>query len=89
GQFRGQDASIVILNLQSDANALESGGLVMEMLDNLSVNFPEGMEYESSYDTTIFVEESIKGVVKTLIEAILLVIAVTYLFLGSARATLI
>ncbi|MFA0068884.1 efflux RND transporter permease subunit [Vibrio breoganii] len=89
GQFRGQDASIVILNLQSDANALESGGLVMEMLDNLSVNFPEGMEYETSYDTTIFVEESIKGVVKTLIEAILLVIAVTYLFLGSARATLI
>ncbi|GEA51957.1 transporter [Vibrio inusitatus NBRC 102082] len=89
GQFRGQDASIVILNLQSDANALESGGLVMDMLDNLSVNFPEDMEYESSYDTTIFVEESIKGVVKTLIEAILLVIAVTYLFLGSARATLI
>ncbi|GEA61526.1 efflux RND transporter permease subunit [Vibrio comitans] len=89
GQFRSQDASIVILNLQSDANALESGGLVMEMLDNMSTNFPEGMAYETSYDTTIFVEESIKGVVKTLVEAILLVIAVTYLFLGSARATLI
>ncbi|CAH0529393.1 efflux RND transporter permease subunit [Vibrio hippocampi] len=89
GQFRGQDASIVTLSLQSDANALESGKAVMEMLDRMSVNFPEGMAYESSYDTTIFVAESIKGVVKTLIEAILLVIAVTYLFLGSARATLI
>ncbi len=89
GKYRGQDASIVTLSLQSDANALESGQAVVEMLDKLSVNFPEGMEYEASYDTTLFVAESIKGVVKTLIEAILLVIAVTYLFLGSARATLI
>lgn len=89
GKFRNQDASIVTLSLQSGANALESGKAVMDMLERLSVNFPEGMAYETSYDTTIFVEESIKGVVKTLIEAILLVIAVTYLFLGSARATLI
>lgn len=89
GQFRGEDASIVALNLQSDANALESGKAVMDLLERLSVNFPEGMAYETSYDTTVFVAESIKGVVKTLIEAILLVIAVTYLFLGSARATLI
>ncbi|PMM04520.1 RND transporter [Vibrio kanaloae] len=89
GKYRGQDASIVALSLQSDANALESGQAVMAMLDNLSKNFPEGFAYEASYDTTLFVAESIKGVVKTLIEAILLVIAVTYLFLGSARATLI
>ncbi|WP_144180819.1 efflux RND transporter permease subunit, partial [Pseudomonas sp. Kh14] len=86
GQFRGEDASIVALNLQSDANALESGQAVMDLLERLSVNFPEGMAYETSYDTTVFVAESIKGVVKTLVEAILLVIAVTYLFLGSARA---
>ncbi|MDW2288308.1 efflux RND transporter permease subunit, partial [Vibrio sp. 1562] len=89
GKFRGQDASIVALSLQSDANALESGKAVMELLERLSENFPEGMTYETSYDTTVFVAESIKGVVKTLVEAILLVIAVTYLFLGSARATLI
>ncbi|NOH31226.1 efflux RND transporter permease subunit [Vibrio mediterranei] len=89
GQFRGEDASIVALNLQSDANALESGQAVMDLLERLSVNFPEGMAYETSYDTTVFVAESIKGAVKTLVEAILLVIAVTYLFLGSARATLI
>ncbi|RJX75747.1 efflux RND transporter permease subunit [Vibrio sinensis] len=89
GLFRGQDASIVALSLQSDANALESGQAVMDLLENLSVNFPDGMSYETSYDTTLFVAESIKGVIKTLIEAILLVIAVTYLFLGSGRATLI
>ncbi|MCF8777848.1 multidrug efflux RND transporter permease subunit VmeZ [Vibrio sp. IRLE0018] len=89
GKFRGRDASIVALSLQSDANALESGKAVMDLLERLSTNFPQGMAYETSYDTTVFVAESIKGVVKTLIEAILLVIAVTYLFLGSARATLI
>ncbi|MCV5662797.1 efflux RND transporter permease subunit, partial [Escherichia coli] len=89
GKFRGQDASIVALSLQSDANALESGKAVMELLERLSENFPEGMTYETSYDTTVFVAESIKGVVKPLVEEILLVIAVTFLFLGSARATLI
>ncbi|MFO6421945.1 efflux RND transporter permease subunit [Motilimonas sp. KMU-193] len=89
GQFRGQDASIVALSLQSDANALESGKAVMDLLEKLSVNFPEGVAYETSYDTTLFVSESIKGVVITLIQAVALVIAVTYLFLGSARATLI
>ncbi|MGF1686762.1 multidrug efflux RND transporter permease subunit [Photobacterium japonica] len=89
GQFRNKPASIVTLNLQSDANALESGEAVMTMLDRLSKNFPDGLAYETSYDTTLFVSESIKGVVKTLIEAILLVIAVTYLFLGSMRSTLI
>ncbi|ELE2165217.1 multidrug efflux RND transporter permease subunit [Vibrio fluvialis] len=89
GKFRGRDASIVALSLQSDANALESGQAVMDMLDNLSTNFPQGMVYETSYDTTLFVAESINGVVKTLVEAILLVIAVTYLFLGSFRSTLI
>ena len=89
GLFRGQPASIVALSLQSDANALESGKAVMELLEKLKVTMPEGMAYESSYDTTLFVSESIKGVVKTLIEAIILVIAVTYLFLGSMRSTLI
>lgn len=89
GKFREQPASIIVLNLQSDANALESGRLIMERLDELSQSFPEGMKYEASYDTTLFVSESIKGVIKTLIEAVLLVIAVTYLFLGSFRATLI
>ncbi len=42
GQFRGQEASIVTLSLQSDANALESGKAVMALLDNMSVNFPQG-----------------------------------------------
>ncbi len=87
--FNDRPASVVILTLQSDANALESGQLVMERLSELKQIMPEGMAYDTSYDTTTFVAESIKGVVITLIQAIILVIAVTYLFLGSARATLI
>ncbi|CAH0533751.1 Efflux pump membrane transporter BepG [Vibrio stylophorae] len=89
GYFRGKDAAIVALTLQSDANALESGAAVMALLERLQPNMPEGLLYETSYDTTLFVSESIKGVVSTLIQSILLVIAVTYLFLGSVRATLI
>ncbi|MDO6541832.1 efflux RND transporter permease subunit [Photobacterium sanguinicancri] len=89
GMFRGKPASIVTLSLQSDANALESGKAVMDLLDSMKGNMPESMAYETSYDTTLFVAESIKGVVVTLIQAIILVIAVTYMFLGSMRATLI
>nr|WP_086937939.1 multidrug efflux RND transporter permease subunit [Thaumasiovibrio occultus] len=87
--FNGKPASIVLLTLQSDANALESGQLVMDRLGQLQELMPEGMMYDTSYDTTTFVSESIKSVVKTLIEAIILVIAVTYLFLGNVRSTLI
>lgn len=89
GEFRERPASIMILNLQSDANALESGALIMTRLEELSKSFPADLSYEASYDTTLFVAQSIKGVVKTLIEAVILVIAVTYLFLGSFRSTLI
>ncbi len=89
GKFRERPASVMILNMQSDANALESGELIMKRLDQLAQSFPDDMAYEASYDTTLFVAQSIKGVIKTLIEAVFLVIAVTYLFLGSFRSTLI
>ncbi|WP_413112851.1 efflux RND transporter permease subunit [Thaumasiovibrio sp. DFM-14] len=89
GIFNSSPASILILTLQSDANALESGRLVMERLAELKTQMPAGMNYETSYDTTTFVSESIKGVLITLGQAIFLVIAVTYLFLGNVRSTLI
>ncbi len=89
GTFRGKDSAIVALSLQTDANALESGEAVRAMLAGMQPGFPQGMQYEETYDTTVFVAESIKGVIKTLLEAVVLVIAVTYLFLGSVRATFI
>ena len=58
-------------------------------LTKLKPSFPDGVDYKVTYDTTKFVEESIHEVIKTLIEAFILVVIVVYLFLGSVRATLI
>jgi hydrophobe/amphiphile efflux-1 (HAE1) family protein len=71
------------------ANDLEVAKQVRAEMERLSKRFPEGLEYEIIYDTTLFVKESIKEVIKTLFEAILLVFFVVYIFLQGWRATLI
>ncbi|MBY5992793.1 efflux RND transporter permease subunit [Ferrimonas balearica] len=83
----GQLAAMLSLSLQPDANALETGQQVKAFLAAAAEQFPEDMAYDIVYDTTLFVEESIASVLETLIQAVLLVVAVTYLFLGSMRAT--
>ncbi|MFV5215406.1 efflux RND transporter permease subunit [Azonexus caeni] len=75
--------------LQTGANALDVAKRVTEKMDTLQKKFPEGMSYVIPFDTTRFVSASINEVVKTLVEAALLVIAVVYIFLQSWRATLI
>ncbi|MFN2767926.1 efflux RND transporter permease subunit, partial [Escherichia coli] len=63
--------------------------LVKDKIAELSQYFPRGLEAKVAYETTPFVKASIKDVVKTLLEAILLVFLVMYLFLQNFRATLI
>ena len=75
--------------LQTGANALQVADLVKAKMAELSTKFPEGMGYVIPFDTTLFVSASIDEVIKTLIEAVILVIAVVYIFLQSWRATLI
>ncbi|MDR3322632.1 MAG: multidrug efflux RND transporter permease subunit [Zoogloeaceae bacterium] len=75
--------------LQTGANALEVSNIVEERMAQLKEKFPEGMEYIVPFDTTRFITASIGEVKSTLIEALLLVIAVVYIFLQSWRATLI
>ncbi len=75
--------------LQSGANALETAKAVEKVLEKASKNFPEGLAYKIPYDSTDFVEISIKEVAKTFLEAIVLVIAIIFLFLQNWRATLI
>ncbi len=75
--------------LQPGANALATMDAVKARLEELQQTFPEGIQYAIPYDTTKFVRISINEVVKTLFEAMLLVFAVVYLFLGNWRATLI
>jgi hydrophobe/amphiphile efflux-1 (HAE1) family protein len=75
--------------LSPGANAIEVGDAVKERMAELSAKFPPGLEYSVPYDTTTFVRVSIREVVKTLAEAMLLVFAVVFVFLQNWRATLI
>ena len=71
------------------ANALEIRDSVIATMDQMSARFPEGIKYEAVYDTTIFVRDSIKAVVTTLLEAVVLVVLVVILFLQTWRASII
>ncbi|MDT3671300.1 MAG: multidrug efflux RND transporter permease subunit [Aromatoleum sp.] len=71
------------------ANALEIRDQVIAAMDAMQRNFPPGIKYETVYDTTVFVRESINAVVHTLLEAVLLVVLVVILFLQTWRASII
>ena len=75
--------------LQSDANAIETAEAVRETMKQAYESFPEDLEYKIPYDITDFVQVSINEVIKTFIEAIILVILIIFLFLQNWRATLI
>ena len=75
--------------LKPGANALDVAEDVRRTVQELSTRFPSGLTYEIPYDTTDFVKVSIREVLKTLAEAMLLVFLVVYLFLQNWRATLI
>jgi len=89
GRINGQEATLIGIFLQPGANALETGRAVKNRMDELSARFPQGLTYKVAYDTTRFVEVSIREVLKTLVEAMVLVFLVVYLFLQNWRATLI
>lgn len=75
--------------LQPGANALETAGLISAEMERLSHDFPDGIHYVIPYDTTKFVKYSIKEVVKTFIEAMILVSLIVYMFLQNIRTTII
>ena len=75
GRVNGASATLVGIFLQPGTNALEVADEVNSVMDELSARFPEGLEHNVVYDTTRFVKVSIEEVVKTLLEAMLLVIA--------------
>lgn len=88
-RFNGLPASGMGLQLAPGANALAVADAVAAELEARKPYFPAGLEYQIAYDTTPFVRLSISEVVKTLLEAIALVVLVMYLFLQNWRATLI
>lgn len=89
GRYNGMPAAGIGFKLATGANALATADAIKQRIDELATSFPEGMQAVVAFDTTPFVEVSIKGVVATLIEAVILVFLVMYLFLQNFRATLI
>ncbi len=87
--FNGKPSAGMAIRQAAGANALETSDNVRAKLEEMSHYFPAGMKIVYPYDTTPFVKVAIKEVVKTLIEAIVLVFLVMYLFMGNLRATLI
>src|SRR5690606_32565096 len=88
-RYNGQPATGVAISMSTGANALATAERVAETMAGLEPYFPQGLTAVLPFDTTPFVRISIKGVIMTLIEAIVLVFLVMYLFLQNFRATLI
>ncbi len=88
-RYKGMPMGGMAIRLASGANALETGDRVKVKMEELSRYFPSGMKVVYPYDTTPFVKISIEEVVETLLEAVLLVFIIMFLFLQNIRATLI
>ncbi|PZN34526.1 MAG: hydrophobe/amphiphile efflux-1 family RND transporter, partial [Proteobacteria bacterium] len=88
-QVNGEPNVYIAVFLQPGANALETGSAIEQRMNELAVDFPDGLEFSIPYNTNKFVELSIKEVVKTLFEAMVLVFIVVLLFLQRWRATMI
>lgn len=88
-RYNGMPSAGLGFKLATGANALNTAEAIKDAMSVLEQSFPEGMSSVVAYDTTPFVEVSISGVISTLVEAIILVFLVMYLFLQNIRATII
>jgi hydrophobe/amphiphile efflux-1 (HAE1) family protein len=89
GMLNGKSGAYIGIYQETGANAIEVANSVKAKMQELSRSFPSGITYSIPYDTTEYIKLSIREVIKTLIEAAILVSLVIYLFLHSFRATLI
>jgi hydrophobe/amphiphile efflux-1 (HAE1) family protein len=85
----GKPSVAMRINLAPGANAVATAHLVNAKLTALKARFPDGMDYQVTWDSTIFVTDTIGEVLRTLGEAFVLVVIVVFLFLGNLRATII
>lgn len=88
-KFNNDDTAFLIIYQQPDANAMSVAKNVKATMAELAAQMPEGIDYEIKFDTTKFIDQSIKEVVITLLQAVALVVLVVFLFLQNWRATLI
>jgi hydrophobe/amphiphile efflux-1 (HAE1) family protein len=87
--FNGKPSAVLAIRQAAGANALQTADNIRNKMKEMSQFFPAGMKVVYPFDTTPFVRVAIEEVVKTLLEAIVLVFLVMYVFLGNMRATLI
>ena len=87
--INGGNAAVLGIYMLPGANAMDVAEKVKETMEEISKNFPEGLQYEIPFDITTYISESIHEVYKTLFEALVLVIIVVFLSLQSWRATVI
>ena len=85
----GKPSVAMRINLAPGANAVATAKLVNAKLAELKGRFPEGLDYQVTWNSTLFVTDTIAEVLKTLAEAFVLVVLVVFLFLGNLRATII
>ncbi|MFL6658813.1 MAG: efflux RND transporter permease subunit [Massilia sp.] len=88
-RLNGKPSTGIGIQLSPTGNALETAKLVRQRMNELSRYFPTGMQYAVPFDSSAFIDISIKQVVETLIEAVILVFLVMYLFLQNFRYTII
>jgi HAE1 family hydrophobic/amphiphilic exporter-1 len=84
-----QPSALIAIYLTPGSNALQTRDAVLKMMTEAKTRFPQGLDYIVALDTTLAVSEGIHEIYKTLIEALILVILVVYIFLQGLRATLI
>ncbi len=87
--LNGKPTATVVVSQLANANGLDIKETVVATMERLEQSFPPDLEWSIAYDTTIFIEESTREVIHTLIEAIALVFLVVFIFLQSWRSTLI
>ena len=88
-EYNGQEAVSFAIKLTPDANALNTVSQVRAAIDEAAGRFPSDIRHSIVIDNTVFVRESLHEVVKTFLEALLLVLVIVFIFLQSFRATLI
>ncbi len=88
-KLNGRPAAAFSINLTPDASALETAELIRQRLEDVAKSFPSDLAYDMVLDNTVFVKASLKEVVNTFFEALLLVLIVVFLFLQNWRATAI
>ena len=89
GRLSGMPATLILIYQDPSANALKTADQLRKLLGEMKQSMPPGLDYEITLDTTDFVKTSIEEVLLTLRDAIVLVIIVVFVFLGSLRATFI